>query len=266
MGESDGVPKDPKFIFRLYMALGKYPEAVRTANIIARQEQELGNYKSAHDLLYDTFRDLEADKKRVPRELYGNLMLLHSYILVKYLIPLGDHATAARMLLRVAKHITRFPAHVVPILTSTVVECMKAGLKKSALEHAQTLMRPEHRSLISDTYKRKIEGMVRKGSKTADETHDPDEPTSPCPSCSTMIPETQLDCHSCKFAIPFCIVSGKHIVADDYTVCPSCRFEASHSSFTAFIEKNGSCPMCDQEIVLASVRKMEWNSKVSRLT
>ena len=33
-------------------------------------------------------------------------------------------------LLRVAKHITRFPAHVVPILTSTVVECMKAGLKK----------------------------------------------------------------------------------------------------------------------------------------
>ena len=52
------------------MALGKYPEAVRTANIIARQEQELGNYKSAHDLLYDTFRDLEADKKKVrtPRQ------------------------------------------------------------------------------------------------------------------------------------------------------------------------------------------------------
>ena len=106
-------------------------------------------------------------------------------------------------LLRVAKHITRFPAHVVPILTSTVVECMKAGLKKSALEHAMTLMRPEHRSQvrkhtptfrkfalncgfflshhlavmihwpivpsrlwscvaqISDTYKRKIESMVR---------------------------------------------------------------------------------------------------------
>ena len=131
--------------------------------------------------------------------------------------------------------------------------------------------------------------------------------TAPCPSCSTMIPETSLDCHSCKFAIPFCVVSGKHIVADDYTgartsqnshlsaalgvgrltmqrlvfsltfaphcrgwydttVCPSCRFEATHSSFTTFIEKNGSCPMCDQEIVLASVRKMEWNPKVSRLT
>ena len=41
------------------------------------------------------------------------------------------------MLLRVAKKISAFPAHVVPILTSTVVECMKAGLKQSALTHAQ---------------------------------------------------------------------------------------------------------------------------------
>ena len=109
-------------------------------------------------------------------------------------------------LLRVAKHITRFPAHVVPILTSTVVECMKAGLKKSALEHAMTLMRPEHRSQISDTYKRKIESMVRKGSKNADSTFDPDEPSTPCPSCSASIPESQLDCDSCKASIPFCVV------------------------------------------------------------
>jgi WD repeat-containing protein 19 len=169
MGESDGVPKDPQFIFRLYMALGKYPEAVRTANIIAQQEQELGNYKHAHELLFDTFKDLEADKKRVPRELYINLCLLHSYVLVKYLLPMGDHKTAARMLLRVSKHITRFPSHTVPILTSTVVECMKAGLKKSALEYAAMLMRPEHRAQISDTYKRKIETMVRKRDKGVEE-------------------------------------------------------------------------------------------------
>ena len=36
-------------------------------------------------------------------------------------------------------------------LCAYYVRCMKAGLKKSALEHAQTLMRPEHRSLISET-------------------------------------------------------------------------------------------------------------------
>jgi hypothetical protein len=39
----------------------------------------------------------------------------------------------------------RFPKHVVPILTSTVIECQRAGLKKTALEYACTLMRPEYR-------------------------------------------------------------------------------------------------------------------------
>jgi len=39
MGETDGVPKDPNYIFRLYMALGNYPQAAKTAIIIARQEQ-----------------------------------------------------------------------------------------------------------------------------------------------------------------------------------------------------------------------------------
>jgi hypothetical protein len=34
---------------------------------------------------------------------------------------------------------------VVPILTSTVIECQRAGMKKSALEYAMTLMRPEYR-------------------------------------------------------------------------------------------------------------------------
>ena len=29
MGETDGVPKDPNYIFRLYMALGNYPQAPR---------------------------------------------------------------------------------------------------------------------------------------------------------------------------------------------------------------------------------------------
>jgi hypothetical protein len=30
----------------------------------------------------------------------------------------------------VAKNISKFPAHVVPILTSTVIECQRAGLKR----------------------------------------------------------------------------------------------------------------------------------------
>jgi WD repeat-containing protein 19 len=49
----------------------------------------------------------------------------------------------------------------VGILTSTVVECMRAGLKKSAFEFAAILVRPEYRSQMDANYKKKIELIVR---------------------------------------------------------------------------------------------------------
>ena len=42
MGEFDNEPKDAKYLFRLYMALGQYREAAKTATIIAREEQNSG--------------------------------------------------------------------------------------------------------------------------------------------------------------------------------------------------------------------------------
>ena len=84
-------------------------------------------------------------------------MLLHSYVLVKRLVKLGDHMNAAHMLIRVSKSISKFPSHTVPILTSTVIECQRAGLKQSAFEFASMLMRPEYRSQVNPKFKRKIE-------------------------------------------------------------------------------------------------------------
>lgn len=52
-------------------------------------------------------------------------------------------------------------ADVVPILTSTVIECHRAGLKNSAFSFAAMLMRPEYRNKIDAKYKKKIEAMVR---------------------------------------------------------------------------------------------------------
>lgn len=72
---------------------------------------------------------------------------------------------AARMLVRVARNITCFPNHIVPILTSTVVECQRADMKATAYEYAAMLMRPEHREEINPAYKRKIEAMVRRRDK-----------------------------------------------------------------------------------------------------
>jgi WD repeat-containing protein 19 len=73
------------------------------------------------------------------------------------------------MLLRVAQNISKFPSHIVPILTSTVIECQRAGLKTSAFNYAVVLMRPEHRSEIDEKYRKKIEGIIRKPQKTEEE-------------------------------------------------------------------------------------------------
>ena len=56
MGEADGQPKDLRYIFKLYMALHQYPEAARTATIIAREEQHAGNYRNARDVLLSMYR------------------------------------------------------------------------------------------------------------------------------------------------------------------------------------------------------------------
>jgi len=142
-GEEDGETKDENHIFKLYMALGNFKEAARTAVIIASHEQQHGNYKVAHKMLFDTYKDLDAQDIPVPRELEETLMLLHSYIIVKTLVKNGDHESGARMLVRVAKSISKFPEHIVPILTSTVITCQRAGLKKTSFEYASMLMRPE---------------------------------------------------------------------------------------------------------------------------
>ncbi|KAH8960318.1 hypothetical protein BDL97_06G126400 [Sphagnum fallax] len=197
-GEMDqGVEKGPKYLFQLHTVLGNYEQATKAALLIAHQEQEMGNYKMAHQQLLGFCKVLQAQKRCVPLELSKQLMLLHSYILVKTLIRLGDHRSSARMLIRVARHISKFPAHVTPILISTVIECQRSGLKRTAFEYASMLMRPEYRSAISVAYKRKIENIVRKPEKTEEE-----ESLAPCPTCSLEIPETQLDCPACCCTIP----------------------------------------------------------------
>ena len=263
------------------MALGNYPQAAKTAIIIARQEQELGNYRVAHQILLDTHRELSLQKIRVPQEptiltispshhhtvllhplllpplpqeLAHSLMLLHSYVLVKVLVKLGDHLAGARMLVRVARNISKFPVHVVPILTSTVIECHRAGLRGLAFEHASTLVRPEYRSQLQEQYKRKIEAIVRKPG----EKNDVEEPETPSPyDTNATLAETSLECPSTRNTVPYCIATGRHIVLHDLALCPSCNFPASFSYFTKLVEAEGTCPMCMDQVHVASITRMD---------
>jgi WD repeat-containing protein 19 len=65
------------------VGLNQYKEAARTAIIIAREEQIVGNYRGSHDLILQSTLQLQRKNIPVPLELASMLLLLHSYILVK---------------------------------------------------------------------------------------------------------------------------------------------------------------------------------------
>ena len=113
VGERDGIPKDPNYIYRLYMALKKYEDAAKTALIISRQEQEMGNYILARSVLVETIRQLEECDVNVSIAMRTQFIIIHSYELAKKLVKLKDHIHAAKLFLRVAQNISKFPLHVV---------------------------------------------------------------------------------------------------------------------------------------------------------
>lgn len=246
MGESDNVPKDPNYVYRLHKALGNYMQAAGTALVIAKQEQEMGNYKHAHQLLFNTYQDLKGQKLALPQELWRRLMILHSYVLVKRLVKSQDHVNAALLLLRVARNIQQFPAHIVPILTSVVIECQRAKLMTEAYQYSCMLMRPEYRPTISDQYKKRIENIVRK--PLQDDAKETVEVNTACIYCSFMIAESQLDCPNCNNISPFCIASGLRMVKEDWSYCPSCHFPSKRSALATALTSSDQCPMCDAHI------------------
>ena len=233
VGEKDGMSKDPSYIYRLYMALKKYEDAAKTALIIARQEQDMGNYAVAHGVVFETIRSLEDSGIKVPLQLRQQFVLLHSYLRVKGLVKSGDHMGAAQMLLRVAQNISKFPAHTVNILTSTVVECARAGLKASAYEYAVVLMKPEHRPNVNADLKKKIEAIVRR--RNDDKTEQPEE-VSPCPISFQPLSVTLLESPKTRDQLPMCVVTGRHMVLDDWCFCPVSKCPALFSAYKKYIE------------------------------
>jgi len=189
--EVDGSRKD-EYRFKLNIAMGQYADAARDAMEMARLEQEEGNYRVAHDKLFGTVQQLEGLNKAVPTELMRMLSLLHSYTLVKSLIAVEDHMCAARMLIRVARNISKFPKHVVPILTSTVIECHRAGLKKTSYEYASMLMRPEYRWV----WARGVAGTVIHTWARA------------CPCPVSLLPPQHSGCRFCLHNTPVVVVAS----------------------------------------------------------
>ena len=91
---------------------------------------------------------------------------------------------------------------------------------------------------------KKVEAIARRPVNQEDEM----EPLSQCPYCKFEIPETKLDCPSCKNFIPFCIASGKHMTIYEWSNCPLCKMPAQYSSFKKMLEQDSTCPMCEGQV------------------
>ncbi|MCP9258311.1 hypothetical protein DINM_002811 [Dirofilaria immitis] len=245
-GETDGIPKNPKLIFKYYISMKMYHEAAKTAVVIATEEQANGSYRIAHKLLFGMYRELQNEGIKVPFEVQNNLMLLHSYLIIKSLIKRGEHMKAARMLIRVAGNISHFPAHIVPILTTSVIECSKAGLKQSAFKFAVELLKGCNRKNIDQKYRRKIEAVVRK----PDKLPDPEESKTCCPYCDNPMEASIL---------------GLHLVANDFAICSSCGFPGFYSELKKLKDEKEDCPMCGDELsdlkLMDDVKQFLMNDK-----
>ncbi|CAE7695182.1 Wdr19, partial [Symbiodinium sp. CCMP2592] len=126
--------------------------------------------------------------------------------------------------------------------------------KKRSYQYACTLMKPEYRKDVSEQYKKKIENIVRKPPPEVDQ-RDALEASLPCMYCGFNFAESQLDCLNCKNISPFCIASGMRMLKEDWSNCPACNFPARYSVFSAMLQANEQCPMCDavvkpEELVL----------------
>lgn len=76
----------------------------------------LGNYRQAHDVLYNTVCELRNNQLKVSNEMIANLALLHSYILVRIHVRLDNHSKAAPLLIRVSENIDRFPSRMYQLI------------------------------------------------------------------------------------------------------------------------------------------------------
>ncbi|CAH2244096.1 jg5108 [Pararge aegeria aegeria] len=255
LGETDGNPRDPRHLFRLYMAKKQFMEAAKTAVIIAGAECSAGRYREARDVARGLCGALRARGVPVPRDLMRATVLLHSYILVRTHVKRGRHDLAARLLLRTAAEVSFFPTqqHQVSILTSTVIECGRAGLRHQAHQWARALMQPEYREQIDPKYVKKIESVVRHPPRD----NAPPEPATPCPQCGADLPIAELTCARCEADVPFCLATGLHIVKDDLTACPECDFPAILSEFKEILREEGKCPMCGETVDYRRLSKVD---------
>lgn len=106
-------------------------------------------------------------------------------------------------------------------------------------------MKPEYRNSIDVNLRRKIEAIVRRKSSLNSEGNDSSsdgtlDEVSPCPMSNELISSYQLESPITKDAIPMCIITGKHLVTDNWCFCPNSKFPALYSEYLDYIDREST--------------------------
>ena len=56
-----------------------------------------------------------------------------------------------------------------------------------------------------------------------------------------LIPHTELECPTTRDALPMCVVSGRHMILDDWCFCPNSKSPALYSEYIKYIEVKYFC-------------------------
>jgi WD repeat-containing protein 19 len=230
--------RDIRFLLRMFVIMKLFDEAAETATRVAEDFRFRGDYRAARDVLSDLINQLKKHGVPVSNEMRQNLMLVHSYLLVKTHKD-ENKVIAALLLRRLSRFVSKFPMHATNLLIMGVVECSRCGMRKSAFEIATKLLQPEYVDTLKPDMKSKIQTTVRRKDMSEIE-----EEKSPCPACGAEVPISELACGNCKSTLPFDSFTGMHMRRDDWCECPNCHAPASFA--TMQVQKK--CMFCGSDV------------------
>ena len=172
-GANGGSPQDPRYILELYLQLGDIKKPIKLAIAIAEadMQKQPPNYAAAHRLLFETYKRLIDNGQRSTLKLHTKLLHVHTKCrVIKNMVKnLKEIEIGARLSERVAQNLshifgkslqkgkgTRAHQEAAKILTSTVIQNYKAGLKQTAFKTACQLLSPEYRNFLVNHHKKYV--------------------------------------------------------------------------------------------------------------
>ncbi|CAL6061016.1 WD40_repeat protein [Hexamita inflata] len=256
-GGSDGVKKNPVYIFKLYLALDRFGQAAQTAFVLADRENEQGRFGRAKGLLLNCMQKLKtANQNRVPQKFRQQLILLHAIDTGRLFSKLELHYQAGLCLYRASKVASKFQDQACSILLSACVECWRAGdqLKRQAYECACVLLK-DYEEEIPDKYRKSIDMVVRKYKKQTDIQ----QLMIKCCQCGAELIQGKLECDECQAILPLDSANGGQMSLADFCECPYCSWQCSRLGLyevygaEAIKKFETKCMMCNQVFDLNQV-------------